>query len=140
MPKPKDEPTLEVTSDENVVELTGNVGPSKPEPKPGDPEYDWVAAYGTSDLYAHTFPNGTVVALKPFASIYSKTWLYKIRNLPTESDIQFAAIDRGSCDVAREVLESLDDSAGDPLDDLWRSWSASGTSHGDGDEGLTPGN
>lgn len=118
---PKDKPD---TLDDVVAE---------PQPKPGEAGYDWAAQYGTKDLYVHTFPNGKVVALKPFGSIYSKTWLYKIRTLQTDVDIEFAALDRGACDAAREVLRSLDDSDGDPLDELFKAWAASAT------EGLTPG-
>ncbi len=107
------------------------VEPAKP--KPGDKDYDWAAQYGTDNLYVHTFPDGTVVALKPFGSIYSKTWLYKLRKAVSDVDIEFAALDRGSCDVARVVLESIDDSEGDPLSDLFKAWAATAT------EGLTPG-
>lgn len=142
--KKKTESTTEVLDNGTVV-LTADVGPErepdepeKPEPKPGEAGYDWVKQYGTSDLYTHTFTNGTVVALKPFGSIYSKTWLYKIRTLPTDVDVEFAAIERASCAAARKVLESLDDDAGDPIDELWKAWSGIGTSNGA--EGLTPGN
>lgn len=113
--------------------------PAAGEPKPGDPDYDWSAHYGTEDLYRHTFADGTVVALKPFGSIYSKTWLYKIRNMATDVDVQFASIDRASCETARAVLESLDDTVGDPLDDLFTAWVAAGTQRAEGDQGLTPG-
>jgi hypothetical protein len=105
----------------------------KPAAKPGDKNYDWAAVYGTTDLYIHTFPDGTVVALKPFGSIYSKTWLYKLRKAVSDVDIEFAALARGSCDVARAVLENIDDTDGDPLSDLFKAWAASAT------EGLTPG-
>jgi hypothetical protein len=105
----------------------------KPEPKPGEAGYDWAKLYGTDNLYLHTFPNGTVVALKPFGSIYSKTWLFKLRALQTDVDIEFAALDRGSCPVAKEVLMGLDDKDGDPLDELFKAWAASAT------EGLKPG-
>ena len=109
------------------------------EPKPGDADYDWAPHYPAgTELYIHKFDDGTVVALKSFATIFSKTWLYKIRNLKTNVDIELAAIDRGSCDEAREVLENLEDE-GDPLDELWKAWSTTSTSHGD-DEGLTSGN
>ena len=104
-----------------------------PAAKPGDKDYDWSVQYGTDNLYVHTFPDGTVVALKPFGSIYSKTWLYKLRNAVSDVDIEFAALDRGSCEVARAVLESLPDSDGDPLSDLFKAWTAAAT------EGLTPG-
>ena len=105
-----------------------------PDAEPGDAAYDWSAQYpGVEDLYVHTFPDGTVVALKPFSSIYSKTWLYKLRKAVSDVDIEFAALDRGSCEVARAVLESLPDSDGDPLSDLFKAWTAAAT------EGLTPG-
>lgn len=110
-----------------------------PEPKPGDPDYDWYGHYDTTDLYTHRFPDGTVVAIKPFASIYSKTWLYKIRQLQTDTDIEFAAIDRAACPTAQEVLMGLDDTNGDPFDDLYKAWLEAGTSNGDGDKGLTAG-
>ena len=108
-------------------------------PGPGDPGYDWTAHYDTDDLYTHTFPDGTVVALKSFGTIYSKTWLYKIRAMKTDVDVEFASIDRAACDTARAVLEALDDTVGDPLDDLFQAWVKAGTARGDGDEGLTPG-
>lgn len=115
-------------------------GPEKkPEPKPGDADYDWSGHYDTTDLYSHTFPDGTVVAIKPFASIYSKTWLYKIRQLQTDTDIEFAAIDRAACPTAQEVLMNLDDTEGDPFDDLYKGWLEAGTKNADGDKGLTPG-
>lgn len=110
------------------------------EPKPGDPDYDWVARYGTDDLYTHTFSDGTVLALKSFASIYSKTWLYKVRKMASNAEVEFAAFDRASCGEARDVLENLDDTAGDPIDELFKAWTKAGTSRGDGDDGLTPGN
>ncbi|NOQ62812.1 hypothetical protein [Mycolicibacterium fortuitum] len=110
-----------------------------PEPKPGDPDYDWSGHYDTTDLYTHRFPDGTVVAIKPFASIYSKTWLYKIRQLQTDTDIEFAAIDRAACPTAQEVLMGLDDTNGDPFDDLYKAWLEAGTTNGDGDKGLTAG-
>jgi hypothetical protein len=111
------------------------------EPKPGDAGYDWAQHYGTDKLYTHTFPDGKVVALKTFDSIFNKTWMYKIRKLQTNIDIQMAALDRGACDVAQEILEGLDDSGdNDPIDDLYSAWSKAVTSNGDGDEGLTPGN
>ena len=106
----------------------------KPEPKPGEAGYDWAAVYGTEDIYTHTFPDGTVVGLKAFKSIFSKTWLYKIRSLKTNVDVELAAIDRGSCPEARAVLEGLDDTAGDPIDELWAAWSTADTL---GDEGLS---
>ncbi|MEX3655246.1 hypothetical protein ABFW14_08185 [Mycolicibacterium fortuitum] len=109
------------------------------EPKPGDADYDWSGHYDTTDLYTHTFPDGTVVAIKPFAAIYSKTWLYKIRQLQTDTDIEFAAIDRAACPTAQEVLMNLDDTEGDPFDDLYKGWLEAGTKNADGDKGLTPG-
>lgn len=129
-----DEPTL-VEPDEPT-----NTAPEpEPEPVPGQAGYDWSRHYPGVDIYTHTFADGTVVALKTFASIYSKTWLYKIRDLATDADIEFAAIDRATCDEAKAVLRGLDDTAGDPLEELWLAWIAAGTAHADGGEGLTPG-
>lgn len=121
------------------IGLENKGDPKKPEPKPGDADYDWSGHYDTTDLYTHRFPDGTVVAIKPFASIYSKTWLYKIRQLQTDTDIEFAAIDRAACPTAQEVLMGLDDTNGDPFDDLYKAWLEAGTSNGDGDKGLTAG-
>lgn len=129
--------TLEVVPTENVLEL--NPEAAKPEPNVGDPDYDWSTHYGTDELYTHTFPNGTVVAIKTFEAIYTKTWLYSIRGLQTNVDFEFAAIDRAACPTAQEVLESLDDADSDPIADLFKAWTSKGTSRGKGDEGLTPG-
>lgn len=113
----------------------------KADPQPGDKDFDWVAEYGTDDVYIHTFSDGKVVGLKSFKSIFSKTWLYKIRHLQTDVDVELAAIERGTCDPARVVLAGLDDSGDDdPIDELFKAWSQAGTSRGDGDKGLTPGN
>lgn len=108
-------------------------------PKPGDADYDWSAHYDTNDLYRHTFADGTVVALKKFGAIYSKTWLYKLRGLVTDVDVEFAALDRGACETAKELLMSLDDSDGDPISDLFAAWVDAGTRHDDAGKGLTPG-
>lgn len=139
MTKTKDEPTVEVLDNGTIV-MTEDAGPTEPEPKPGDADYDWSAEYGTDDLFTHTFPNGTVIALKTFGSIYSKTWLYKVRKMATNAEVEFAAFDRASCDAAQQVLMDLDDTDGDPIDDLFKAWTKAGTSRGDGDDGLTPGN
>ena len=142
MPKKATPPSVE-TIDNATIVITepADDPPAKPQPKPGDADYDWSQHYDTTDLYTHTFPYGKVVALKSFAAIYSKTWLYKLRKAASNAEVEFAAIDRAACDEAREVLESLDDDAdGDPLDDLFQAWVKAGTSRGDGDEGLTPGN
>lgn len=146
MPKKTAQPSIEVSGEDAVLNLSSNGEPEpkpkpRPIPKPGDKDFDWKAEYGTDKLYVHTFKNGTVVALKELGSIFSKTWLYKIRNLKTDVDLEIAALDRASCDAARDVLDSLDDSAAaDPIDELFKAWSAAGTSRGDGDEGLTSGN
>lgn len=107
--------------------------PEKPAPQPGDKDYDWVKEYGTDDLYIHTLPNGKVVALQSFQAIFSKTWLFKIRNLKTNVDVELAAIDRGTCEAAKNLLEDLDDIRDtDPIADLWKAWS--------GAEEVTSGN
>lgn len=114
----------------------------QPTPKPGDADYDWTQHYpDNTPLYVHRFPDGTVVALKTFAAIYSKTWLYKVRELKTDVDIEFSAIDRGACPEAKAVLLDLDDSAGDPIRDFYTAWIA-GEKAGDDDgeaEGVTAG-
>lgn len=112
----------------------------KPEPKPGDADYDWSAHYGDAELYTHTFADGTVVALKTFGSIFSKTWMYKIRHLHTEVDVEMAAIERGACPEANMVLENLDaDGDSDPIDELFKAWSTNATAPAEGEEGLTSG-
>lgn len=102
-----------------------------PAPKVGSAEYDWSPHYDGDDLFTFTFKNGTVIALRSFNSIYSKTWLYKVQQMvndgATDVDIEFAALDRAACPTARELLLSLDDTTGDPIDDLWQAWVASGT-------------
>ncbi|OFJ55183.1 hypothetical protein BEL07_03135 [Mycolicibacterium grossiae] len=102
-------------------------------------DYDWSPHYDTDDLYRHTLPNGQVIALRTFGSIYSKSWLYKLRNAQTDTDVQFAAIDRAACPLAQTILESVDAPIGgsDPLDALWEAWSKAGTSHGEGGDGLS---
>ena len=145
MPKKTAEPkaTTEVLDNGTIV-MTEEIGPQeeapKPAPKPGDADFDWAKEYGTDDVYIHTFPDGTVVGLKSFGSIFSKTWLYKIRHLNTDIDIQNASLDRGACPKATQVLETLDDNSDeDPIQELWDGWTGKGTSNG-GDEGLTAGN
>ena len=130
---------VSVIGDPETVGEDAPSAPVEPKPGPGEPDYDWAPHYDTEDLYTHTFSDGTVIVIKAFGAIYSKTFLYKVRNLPTEADIEFAAIDRASCPAVREILASLDDSVGDPIDELWKAWVAAGTAHGEGDEGLTPG-
>lgn len=138
-----DETPEAITPDEPLTEetLEGFQTPEpEKKPKPGDADYDWSTHYDTDDLYIHTFPDGKVLAIKAFGKIYSKTFLYKIRYLATEADVEFAALDRASCDVAREVLANLDDTVGDPIEDLYQAWLAAGTAQAEGGEGLTPGN
>lgn len=115
--------------------------PAKPKPKPGDAEFDWSAVYGPDvPLYIHTFSDGTVVALKTMNAIYNKTWLYKLRTAKTEVEVVVRSIERAGCAEALAVLDNLDDTAGDPIDELYTAWIRQSTSRGDGDEGLTPGN
>lgn len=126
------------TVEPTLVDVSEDKQP--PELLPGDPGYDWAQHYDTTDLYLHTFPNGQTVALKPFGSIYNKTWLFKLRKAQSNSEIEFASIERAACPEAIEVLEALDDTNGDPISDLWGAWIKAGTSNGDGDDGLTAGN
>jgi hypothetical protein len=125
---------IELNEEPELVEET-----EPPEPKVGDADYDWSAHYDTEDLYTHTFADGKVVVLKSFRSIFSKTWLYKMREMPTNVDVEMAAIDRGACETAREFLLSLDDSEGDPLNELYEAWVSGGTKEANAGKGLTPG-
>ncbi|WP_135451310.1 hypothetical protein [Mycobacterium sp. DL99] len=138
-PEPSDSPEEPADAETQSEGTTPTPSADQATSKPGDADYDWSGHYDTTDLYTHTFPDGTVVAIKPFASIYSKTWLYKIRQLQTDTDIEFAAIDRAACPTAQEILMSLDDTAGDPFDDLYKGWLEAGTKNADGDKGLTAG-
>lgn len=139
MPKTKDGDVLDIDPDD-LIEPPAE---TKPEPKPGDKDYDWAPHYQTAeaDLYKHTFPDGTVVAIRNFGAIYSKTWLYKLRKAQTDTDIQFAAIDRAACDVAQVLIEELEAPLGgkDPIDELWEAWSKAGTAHVEDAEGLSTG-
>lgn len=106
------------------------------EPKPGDADYDWSGHYGTDDLYVHTYPDGKVVALRRFKDIYSKQWLRSIRHLPTEFDIESAAIDRAACPTAQEIIDNRPCPVDGPDDDfaeLYKAWVESDT------EGLKTG-
>ncbi|WP_396921683.1 hypothetical protein [Mycolicibacterium sp.] len=108
-----------------------------PEPKPGDPDYDWSHHYPEGvDLYTHTYPNGTVVSLRRFKDIYSKQWLRSIRNLESDFDIQNAAIDRAACETAQEVIDAVPCPIGEPdqFDALFEAWQKA-----DLDESVTPG-
>lgn len=106
-----------------------------PDPKPGDPDFDWSVHYGTDDLYTHTYPDGLVVALRRFKDIYSKQWLRSIKDLPTEFDIESAAIDRASCELAKRLIDNRPCPIGGPDDfqALFTAWSSADM------EGVTPG-
>ncbi len=134
------------------VEPEGNpVDKDKDEPQgplPGAADYDWSAHYGEDvELYRHTFRDGTVVALRPFGSVFSKTLLWKLRNADSESEVQFTAIMRGGCPAVDVVLDRVagavidsDDYEYDPIDDLFASWMKAGTSTTeDADDGLSLG-
>lgn len=113
----------------------------KPTPRPGDPDYDWAPHYPDgAKLFHYTFPDGKVVALRTFGAIYSKAWLYKIRHLQSDSDFQFAAIDRGACETAQAVLASVDAPFDtDPFEALWAAWINPDAAHGDGEKALDSG-
>jgi hypothetical protein len=137
-----DNGTIVMTSEPTGVDGPPEVDPtvttpepeSEPKPVPGDPGYDWAPHYDTDDLYTHTFGNGKVVALKSFRKIFSKTWLLKMSELPTNIDVELAAIRRAACPAAMQFLLTLpDDGPDDPVADLYTAWLDSGT------DGLTPG-
>ncbi|MGX9669923.1 hypothetical protein [Mycobacterium sp. HM-7] len=114
-------PVIHASVPEGAPEIDKSDDP-KP-PVPGDPDYDWSQHYpdGT-ELFTYTFPGGKTVALKAFSAIYSKTWLYKISELQSDIDIEFAALKRGGCPQVHAVLIQLDDTVGDPIADLYRAW------------------
>jgi hypothetical protein len=112
--------------------------PKLEEPKPGEPEYDWTPHYDTPNLYRHTFKDGTVVAIRSMQAIQNRTWMYKMRDVKSDDQFIVKAISRASCVVADGVLMRLDDTHGDPIDELWAGWLAAGTGNGDG--GLSAGN
>lgn len=143
----KKDTVVDVQKDEDghvtqvIVETEDVPEPAEP-PKPGDADYDWSAHYPKgAKLFHHTLPNGKVIAIREFGAIYSKGWLYKIRNFDSDVDFQFAAIDRAACETVQALIASVDtpvDSDADPFDDLWSAWVAAATSH-DGEKGMTPG-
>ncbi|OHU53809.1 hypothetical protein BKG81_06820 [Mycobacteroides chelonae] len=105
-------------------------------PLPGAEDYDWSVHYGEDvELYRHTFRDGTVVALRPFGSVFSKTLLWKLRNAEATSEVEFTTIMRGGCPAVDVVLDRVagavidsDDYEYDPIDDLFQSWMKAGTS------------
>lgn len=104
-------------------------------PLPGAADYDWSAHYGEDvELYRHTFRDGTVVALRTFGVVFSKTLLWNLRNAESTSEVEFTAIMRGGCPAVDVVLDRLaravmdsDDYGYDPIDDLFQSWMKAGT-------------
>lgn len=105
-------------------------------PLPGAADYDWSAHYGADvELYRHTFRDGTVVALRPFGAVFSKTLLWKLRNAEATTEVEFTTIMRGGCPAVDVVLDRVagavidsDDYEYDPIDDLFQSWMKAGTS------------
>lgn len=126
-----DEPVVDLTADDQRPDNSQ----TKPDPKPGDADYDWSVHYGTDGLYTHTYPDGLVVALRRFKDIYSKQWLRSIKDLPTEFDIESAAIDRASCELAKQLIDTRPCPIGGPDDfqALFTAWSSADM------EGVTPG-
>lgn len=133
-PEPSDSPE-EPADVEAQPEGTTPTPPAK-KPTPGDGDYDWSVHYGTSDLYIHTYADGQVVALRRFKDIYSKQWLRSIRNLQTDFDIESAAIDRASCEIAKELIDNRPCPVGgaDDFADLFKAWQSA-----DVDGGVTAG-
>lgn len=131
----KKDPTDEIAAD---VESDPK---KKPEPKPGDADYDWTPHYPEgAELYVHTYPNGTVVAIRRFKDIYSKQWMRSIRNLKTDFDIEDAAINRAACETAQAVIDAVPCPVGedDQFEALFKAWQKHDTNGGD-DEGVTAG-
>lgn len=120
-----------------VNENGGVIGKVEPQavrtPVPGDADYNWSQHYpeGT-ELFTYIYPDGKVVALRRFGDIYSKQFLRSIRHLETDFDIESAAIDRGACDIAQELIDNRPCPVDGPDDfaELWKAW----TSNGDADE------
>lgn len=116
-------------------------------PLPGAVDYDWSAHYGDVELYRHTFRDGTVVALRTFGVVFSKTLLWNLKNADTTSEVEFKAIMRAGCPAAEAVLNRVaaavldsDDYEYDPIEDLFESWMKAGTSTtDDADDGLSLG-
>lgn len=117
------------------------------QPLPGAEDYDWAAHYGDVELYRHTFRDGTVVALRTFGVVFSKTLLWNLKNADTTSEVEFKAIMRAGCPAAEAVLNRVaaavlesDDYEYDPIEDLFESWMKAGTSTtDDADDGLSLG-
>ncbi|WP_409430543.1 hypothetical protein ACJEIK_26265 [Mycobacterium sp. SMC-16] len=131
---------LDIVTEDGLV--IGSVEPQAPPPPvPGDANYDWSQHYpkGT-ELYTHTYPDGKVVALRLFRDIYSKQFLRSIRHLETDFDVESAAIDRGACPAAQELIDSRPCPVDGPDDfhELWKAWT-SDSSDDDDAEGVTAG-
>ena len=131
---------LDIVAEKGLV--IGSVEPQAARtPVPGDADYDWSPHYPKgAELFTHTYPDGKVVALRLFRDIYSKQFLRSIRHLETEFDIESAAVDRGTCDVARELIDTRPCPVDGPDDfqELWKAWTSNGAGNEDA-EGVTAG-
>lgn len=133
-------PTVDTVTEDgehiDTVEVTEKL---MAEPNPGEPGYDWSQHYPEgAELYRHVYPDGQVVALRRFRDIYSKQFLRSIRHLETDFDVESAAIDRGACQAAQELIDSRPCPVDGPDDfhELWKAWTSDGS---DDAEGVTAG-
>lgn len=126
-PKPDDYTTGALAAEDAGELDDGPAADEKSEPKPGDADYDWTPHYPDGvKLFRHTYPDGQVVAIREFKAIHSKQWLRQIRNLPTEFDVESAAVERAACPTALEVIDAqpADIDGPDAFAELWDAWKA----------------
>lgn len=86
--------------------------------------YDWSRHYGTTDLYSHTFRDGTVVAMRTAATVCTPQLLEKMRCQSSGTAAAFTALDQAMCAEARRLLMAIDDATHDPVSELFAAWTA----------------
>lgn len=88
----------------------------------GTAGYDWSRHYGTTDLFTHTFGDGTLIAMRTAANVCTADLLETMRRQSSGTAAAFTALDHAMCEEARALLLAIDDSGQDPVSELFAAW------------------